>query len=41
MKKMIKIETLRNVISYIYIHTPIPVWSGFMWIHGILNVLDK
>ena len=38
MKKMFKIETLRNVVPYIFIHTPILMWSGFIWIHGKLNV---
>ena len=37
---MRKIETLRNVVSYVHIYTPTSMWSGFMWIHGKLNVRD-
>ena len=37
-EKMCKIETIKNVVPYIYIYTPISMWSGFMWIYGKLNV---
>ena len=33
----------KNIVPYstcIYIYTPISMWSGFMWIHGKLDVPD-
>ena len=33
-----KIETLKNVVTYIY--TPILMWSGFVWIRGKSNFQD-
>ena len=30
----------RNVVQYIYIHTPMSMWPGFIWINGKLNVPD-
>ena len=38
--KMFKIETLRNIVPYIYIYTPISMCSDFIWIYGKLNVPD-
>ena len=37
-KKNEKIETLKNVVTYIY--TPISMWSGFVWIRGKSNFQD-
>ena len=39
-EKMCKIETIKNVVPYIYIYTPTSMRSGFMWIHGKLNIPD-
>ena len=38
--KMFNIEKLRNVDPYIFVPTPVSMWSDFMWIHGKLNVPD-